>query len=52
MKAEEILKAAGGMNRGGWEVIRRKWSDVCYRAKHYSRNRAWKNVTGAYIITK
>ena len=23
MKAEEILKAAGGMDRGGWEVMRR-----------------------------
>ena len=33
MNVEKMLKAAGAADRGGWEAVRRKRSDVSYRAK-------------------
>ena len=46
-RCEMELRAAGGPEHpGGWDAIRRKWSDATYRAKIYSRKLQGRNVTG------
>ena len=50
--AEKVAEVGNpyGINRGGAEDIRRKWSDLAYRAKQYLKRRNGKNVTGEYEI--
>ncbi|XP_072030178.1 uncharacterized protein [Amphiura filiformis] len=40
----EVLGSAGYSRT--WEVVRKKWADMAFRAKQYRRNRIGANVTG------
>ena len=44
--AERMQAAGGGADRGGWEGMRKKWTDVSFRAKKYKKDRQGINVTG------
>ena len=50
-KAGEAIRAAGGMERD-WHRIRKKWQDLCCRAKQYKNRREGKCVTGKYRLFK
>ncbi|KAJ8018494.1 hypothetical protein HOLleu_43486 [Holothuria leucospilota] len=44
--AERVKVAGGDVDRGGWESMRKKWTDVSFRAKKYKKDRLGVNKTG------